>query len=110
MQAGGNQIVWEIMEHRGHESRSAGMQGNPKDGIEVSEWDGRISSLNSQQRHILENWSKTEKMLEITGTEEGLNQTLSDGAGALYSKLEKHNRRMGGFECLTENICGPWMK
>lgn len=46
-------------------------------------------------------------MLKITGTEEGLNQTLLDGAGALYSKLEKHNRRMGGFERLTENICGP---
>lgn len=46
-------------------------------------------------------------MLKITGREEGLNQTLLDGAGALYSKLEKHNRRMGGFECLTENICDP---
>lgn len=50
---------------------------------------------------------KTEKMLKKTGREEGLNQTLLDGAGALHSKLGKRNRRMGGFQCLTENICGP---
>lgn len=86
----------EIMEHRGCESTR-----NPKearDGIGVSEWERRISSLNSQQWHILENWSKTENMLKITGTEEGLNQTLLMG---LEHFIVTWKSTIGGWEVLN---------